>query len=86
MMITWTVSDEIDSDPCFLAAIDYLSSLVNEQTSLLQRLDHARSILPPGHPLLEIPSQPPCWERQWTGGEGKADDDDEDAEEDAPSR
>lgn len=66
--------------------IDYLSSLVNEQTSLLQRLDHARSILPPGHPLLEIPSQPPCWERQWTGGEGKADDDDEDAEEDAPSR
>jgi hypothetical protein len=68
--------------------IDYLSELVNGQTALMQRLENARAMLPPGHPLLDPPSTPPLWERQWTGGEGKmeADDDEDDDEQDAAGR
>ena len=52
-------------------AIDYINELLSERTTLLARLQKARSALPPGHPGLTPLSPDPAWEREWKGGEGK---------------
>ena len=46
----------------------------------MARLRAARGALPPLHPLLQthlVPGEVPLWEREWTGGVGAGDDDDE---------
>jgi hypothetical protein len=73
-------------------AIDYISDLLDERSILLARLHRARSLLPPGHPVLIVPQRRssqdnlipgqeeddgPLWEREWKGGLGKLSDFDE---------
>lgn len=64
-------------------AIDYLHELLSERDALMQRLQVARTALPPNHPLLQPrPDAPlPLWERKWSGGE-KGNDEDEDEDDD----
>lgn len=60
--------------------IDYLHELLSERDALMQRLHTARNTLPANHPLLHPnPDAPiPLWERKWSGGEDKGNDDDDD--------
>ncbi|KAI0710156.1 hypothetical protein C8Q76DRAFT_91480 [Earliella scabrosa] len=57
-----------------LAAIDYITDLLAERSSLKQRLELARGMLPLGHPALPVDphhldaSGTPLWEREWNGG------------------
>ncbi|KXN86064.1 hypothetical protein AN958_10540 [Leucoagaricus sp. SymC.cos] len=54
--------------------IDYINDLLSEHSSLLARLERARSALPSGQPAL-VPTctGEPLWEREWKGGEGRLD-------------
>ncbi|KAJ7761980.1 hypothetical protein DFH07DRAFT_883335 [Mycena maculata] len=66
--------------------IDYMNELLADRDALRGRLDRARAALPPGHPA-RTPADAdadPLWEREWKGGAGHADED-EDAEEDDSS-
>lgn len=69
----------------FLLAIDYIHDLISERSTLQQRLDRARSLLPPGHPAtLPLSNEAPVlWEREWTGGTGILDDIGEDGDADS---
>ncbi|KZT18127.1 hypothetical protein NEOLEDRAFT_1143796 [Neolentinus lepideus HHB14362 ss-1] len=60
--------------------IDYITDLVGERAALLARLHRARSRLQPDHPALRSSSANtvPLWEREWTGGTGDADLDQDD--------
>ncbi|KAG8905797.1 hypothetical protein FRB99_008222 [Tulasnella sp. 403] len=49
--------------------IEYMTELLNQRSSLLERLQVARGSLPPGHPALIGPADRP-WERVWNGGIG----------------
>jgi len=63
------------SSSIILSAIEYINELLSDRSSLLTRLEHARSALPSDHPALSLPCQgEPLWERQWKGGEGRIDD------------
>lgn len=53
------------------AAIEHIQDLLSDQSALLARLQHARSMLPTGHPALTPVQLDPPWERVWNGGEGK---------------
>ena len=67
--------------PC-MKAIDYINDLLEERTSLLNRMKRARSYLSPGHPALaSLSDQQPLWEREWSGGLGILDDVDGDSDE-----
>lgn len=57
--------------PFYPAAIDYITDLLSERGALLERLQHARSMLLPNHPALASHSIPPLWERTWHGGTGE---------------
>ncbi|TBU55329.1 hypothetical protein BD310DRAFT_826123, partial [Dichomitus squalens] len=55
--------------------IDYITGLLDERCTLLQRLELARGVLPLGHPALSVESRHvdpatgvPLWEREWNGG------------------
>ena len=70
--------------PC-LTAIDHLNALLAERTDLLERLQYARSVLPPNPPALIVASQHmdperriALWERvEWGTGMGMGGDDDD---------
>lgn len=66
-------------------AIDYINELLADRTTLLSRLEHARSSLPPGHPALASALLQPPWEREWKGGEGKTGEGDDDEEDEDSS-
>jgi len=56
--------------------IDHVQALLADHAALKDRLNRARSILPPGHMAL-VPlmgSEQPLWEREWHGGVGLLDD------------
>ncbi|TFK49611.1 hypothetical protein OE88DRAFT_1662139 [Heliocybe sulcata] len=59
--------------------IDYVTGLLDERRALLVRLEHARARLRPDHPALRPSSANtiPLWEREWTGGTGDGDLDEE---------
>jgi hypothetical protein len=71
-----------------ILAIDYLNALLAERASLSSRLDHARAVLTPGHPALSCAPAllddkgTPLWEREWTGGSGWGDAEDDGADDD----
>lgn len=75
----------------FESAIDYINELLSERQTLMNRLQHAREVLPPGHPVMMPSVEQPLWEREWKGGEGKydakaeADEDEEEEEEEESS-
>lgn len=62
-----------------VSAIDYIHELLDDRRVLLDRLNRARSKLPPGHPALLV-LQDALWEREWNGGTGITDDGDSDDE------
>lgn len=64
-----------------IAAIEHIQNLLSDRSTLLARLHHARSMLPPGHPALTTLQIDPLWERVWKGGDGNviADGDEEGA-------
>jgi len=63
------------SSSIILSAIEYINELLSDRSSLLARLERARSALPLDHPALSLSCQgEPLWERQWKGGEGRIDD------------
>ncbi|TDL25660.1 hypothetical protein BD410DRAFT_717031 [Rickenella mellea] len=57
--------------------IDYINELLADRSTLLTRLQRARSGLVMGHPALSPPADGtvPLWERKWTGGTGMDDND-----------
>ncbi|EKM58248.1 uncharacterized protein PHACADRAFT_90008, partial [Phanerochaete carnosa HHB-10118-sp] len=63
--------------------IDHLNALLTERTKLMARLNQARATLSPGHPALQYPPNHlddkgiPLWEREWTGGTGWGDAEDD---------
>ncbi|KAF8653609.1 hypothetical protein AX16_003853 [Volvariella volvacea WC 439] len=64
--------------------IDYINELLVERSALLARYQHARAVLPTGHPAtIPLPSSMselpgiPLWEREWKGGESREGDDNE---------
>ena len=71
-----------------ILAIDHLNALLAERANLSARLDHARAVLNPGHPALACtPTHlddkgTPLWEREWTGGTGWGDVEDDGGDED----
>jgi len=50
--------------------IEYMTDLLDKRQELLERLQAARSVLPPGHPALIPSSAERPWERIWNGGIG----------------
>lgn len=67
------------SHSIILSAIEYINELLSDRSSLLARLERARSALPSDHPALSLPCKgEPLWERQWKSSQGRIDDDDED--------
>ncbi|KAI0300851.1 hypothetical protein BC826DRAFT_905435 [Russula brevipes] len=59
--------------------VEYIQQLLAERQHFTERLQRARAMLPPGHPVLGPalpPGDLPLWEREWTGGMGGKDDDD----------
>lgn len=63
------------SSSIIFSAIEYINELLGDRSSLLARLEHARSALPSDHPALSLSCKgEPLWERQWRGGEGRIDD------------
>lgn len=68
------------------SAIDHLNALLAERATLSTRLERARAALGNGHPALAVSPNhlddkgTPLWERDWNGGTGWGDADD-DAEE-----
>ena len=64
-------------------AIDHLTALLADRTTLTSRLNNARAALSPGHPALSCAPNHldekgiPLWEREWTGGTGWNDADDD---------
>ncbi|KDQ24339.1 hypothetical protein PLEOSDRAFT_1025243, partial [Pleurotus ostreatus PC15] len=68
--------------------IDYITELLAEQSTLLDRMRTARSALPFGHPALTPLCQNLCdgvvmvplWDREWRGGDDDDDDKDEDGD------
>ncbi|PSR78996.1 hypothetical protein PHLCEN_2v7183 [Hermanssonia centrifuga] len=66
--------------------IDHLHALLTEQETLKSRLIRARTALVPGHPALSISSKHldergmPLWEREWNGGTGWNDNDNDEAD------
>ncbi|KAI0703441.1 hypothetical protein BC835DRAFT_1263016, partial [Cytidiella melzeri] len=67
--------------------IDHLNALLSEQSALKARLQHAQNVLPRGHPALATSSDHlddkgvPLWEREWNGGAGWKDGEDDADEE-----
>jgi hypothetical protein len=62
-----------------VAAVEYIQQLLAERQHFTERLQRARAVLPPGHPVLGLSGPPgdlPLWEREWTGGLDAKDDDD----------
>lgn len=60
-----------------------MNELLADRDSLRGRLERARSILPPGHPARTPLQAEPLWEREWKGGEGHAEEDAEEDEDDS---
>ena len=64
-------------------AIDHLHALLATRTALKDRLTRARSVLSPNHPALNTSADHldekgvPLWEREWNGGTGWKDGEDE---------
>lgn len=59
-----------------------MHELLEDRQGLLARLHAARGALPFNHPLVRPHARPNAadpalWEREWTGGVGTGDDDDE---------
>ena len=69
-------------------AIDHISALLAERAVLSSRLNQARAALPNGHPALSCASKhlddkgTPLWEREWTGGTGWGDVEDDGGDDD----
>lgn len=68
-------------------AIDHIQDLLSDHAALKDRLNRARSVLPPGHMALfpQTGGEQPLWEREWHGGVGLLDDgnaDEADSDED----
>lgn len=67
----------------FSSAIDHLNDLLADRLSLKRRLEQARSVLGPGHPALVCSPNHlddkgvPLWEREWNGGTGWGEGDDD---------
>ncbi|KAF9450064.1 hypothetical protein P691DRAFT_811205 [Macrolepiota fuliginosa MF-IS2] len=58
--------------------IDYINELLSERSTLFARLHRAKSTLPPGHSaLVPVCAGEPLWEREWKGGEGQLDGDED---------
>ena len=60
-------------------AVDYIQQLLAQRQHFIERLQRARAMLPPGHPVLGLarpPGDVPLWEREWAGGLDAKDDDD----------
>ncbi|KAF8591054.1 hypothetical protein K439DRAFT_1327816 [Ramaria rubella] len=59
--------------------IEHIQALLDEKATLLARLDHARTVLGPGHPAAysDISLGQAPWERDWDGGKGLIDPDGE---------
>lgn len=63
----------------FAIAIDHVQALLAERAALSLRLHQARGALPPGHPALAYSPHhlddkgALLWEREWTGGTGWGD-------------
>ncbi|KAI9461562.1 hypothetical protein BJY52DRAFT_1203369 [Lactarius psammicola] len=59
--------------------VEYIQQLLEQRQHFIERLQRARTMLPPGHPALGL-SRPPgevsLWEREWSGGMDPKDDDD----------
>ncbi|KAF5359244.1 hypothetical protein D9756_003526 [Leucocoprinus leucothites] len=68
--------------------IEYINELLSDRTSLLARLERARSSLPKDHPTLaSLSIGERLWEREWKGGSGRLDGEageDEDEDGDSP--
>ncbi len=60
-----------------------MNELLADREALRTRLERARSVLPPGHPARTPLQSEPLWEREWKGGAGHADEDNEDEEDDS---
>ncbi|OCH94392.1 hypothetical protein OBBRIDRAFT_714408, partial [Obba rivulosa] len=69
--------------------IDHIRALLADRSTLVTRLNYARSTLARGHPALSVSPQHvdehgvPLWDREWKGGTGATDDMNEDGEGDA---
>ncbi|KAI0267733.1 hypothetical protein BC834DRAFT_869688 [Gloeopeniophorella convolvens] len=59
--------------------VEHIQDLLAQRQQLVDRLQRARAMLPPGHPAQGLalpPEEVPLWEREWNGGMDDKDDDD----------